>query len=377
MESSQQQLQEKKFEERDFIAEDEEKPIGPVWAPITCEIQNDECDKRTTVFVNVKFRDYTQFEMMHGDQFDMIMHLFNECLPDEWYNDDMPMGENGYHLENEMSSDDKIHLDLTETLIYKGDSKTNPDYYDSEIKGFKVVNKISEDDIGVVSSEEDEEECESVETPNGREVRPKKRSSSEQNDTDSKKKKTDEIEENEEFQAQILKSQLELNEKNRIVLTKEAHEFAEYFDKLTPEKREEIRTKWKENKEQIASKFGEEPTVDEILERCGNLDAPPQSFFDLELYNECVKLCGGDHINKPKGLGGFPMEILSHAYKAIEERRKNHAENLKALLSSFDEEHKSVNVIDREVGKLLTRLTPEEKEMLNQRNNQTFEHTQK
>jgi len=119
------------------------KPKGPVIAPITLRVENSKEDKFYYVTLNVRFRDKKQFRIMEDESFDVISHLFNSCFPSDYSLDDVPMTEEGFEQDDGKT---KFNLDLLETEIYKGTKKTNPNYYDIEVHGHKVI-QITEDEM--------------------------------------------------------------------------------------------------------------------------------------------------------------------------------------------------------------------------------------
>lgn len=93
----------------------------------------------------VRFRDQKQFSMLQKDSFDMIHNLLNECMPSDWYIDDIPII--AHRIERSGYGDsENVDLDLIDTRLYKDTRITNEDYNNPDVPGC-VVSRISGEDF--------------------------------------------------------------------------------------------------------------------------------------------------------------------------------------------------------------------------------------
>jgi hypothetical protein len=122
-----------------------EKEGEPVSYYITVPLGNDKRknyrDGEESAMVNVKFRSQHQYMIMQGCSFDSLMGIIDHCLPNDYYCADLPMSENG-----ECDQDDIIHLDLTKTTYCKIGTNEK-EYKDCSLDGFKVLNKVKEEEF--------------------------------------------------------------------------------------------------------------------------------------------------------------------------------------------------------------------------------------
>lgn len=121
---------------------DMNKPFGySLEVPIE---RRDELEEEDLyISLNVLFRTPAQFKVMRTKGFEILNFIIKRYLPPQYEITD----EAYENAELTTKEKDHIHLDLTDTMTYVGDTKINKEYHDDTLFGWLIKNHISEEDI--------------------------------------------------------------------------------------------------------------------------------------------------------------------------------------------------------------------------------------